>query len=164
MTAMKSLVATCGVAIALASPALAADRISGTWTTGGSAPLTFIFKASGEQFAGIACGPCDRPATVFRVQDGRQLDADRVTFVVTYDTGGPRFKELGQYRERFEGSIRGGQLSLTARPEGRNLPASTVTLKRVVDSYVPDTTNLPPSSLLTTAAATTAAPIEGLWV
>jgi len=161
---MRSLVSAIGLTVVLVSPAFGADRISGTWTTGGPEPQTFIFKASGERFAGIACGPCDRAASVFRIDDGRILDADRVIFFVTYDTGGPRFKELGKYRERFEGSIRDGQLSLTARPEGHNLPASTMTLKRVVESYVPDTTNLPPSSLLTPAPEATSSAIEGRWI
>lgn len=156
--------ASATVLIALASPALAADRISGTWTTGGPSPQTFVFKASGDRFAGIACGPCDRPASVFRVEDGRILDGERVSFLVLYDTDGPRFKEFGKYRDRFEGSFRDGQLSLSVRAEGRNVPASTVTLKRVVEGFVPDTTNVPPSSLLEPDSGGPPADIEGRWV
>jgi hypothetical protein len=161
---MKPLVSAIIVTLGLASPALATDRISGAWTTGGPAPQTFIFKASGERFAGIACGPCDKAASVLRVEDGRMLDADRVSFVVSYDTAGPRFKELGPYRDRFEGSLVNGRLSLSAKTEGHNGPASTVTLTRVIEGFVPDTTNVPPSSLLTADPAVAASPIEGRWV
>jgi hypothetical protein len=161
---MKPLVSAIIVTLGLASPALATDRISGAWTTGGPAPQTFIFKASGERFAGIACGPCDKAASVLRVEDGRMLDADRVSFVVSYDTAGPRFKELGPYRDRFEGSLVNGRLSLSAKTEGHKGPASTVTLTRVIEGFVPDTTNVPPSSLLTADPAVAPSPIEGRWV
>jgi hypothetical protein len=161
---MRCLVSATGLAIALASPVFAADRVSGAWTTGGPAPQTFVFKASGDQFGGIACGPCDKFASVFRVEDGRIMDADHVSFFVSYDTAGPRFKEFGKYRDRLVGSVVDGQLSLSAQPEGRNEPASTLKLKRVVDGFVPDTTNVPPSSLLTVDPAVAPSPIEGRWV
>jgi hypothetical protein len=160
---MKHLVYAAGLAIACAPQAFAADRLSGTWTTGGATPQTFVFKANGDRFAGIACGPCDKPGSVFRVQDGR-MDGDRVSFVVSYDTDGPRFKEWGRYRERFAGSFAQGQLSLTAQPEGHAASASTVALKRVIEGFVPDTTNVPPSSLLTADPAAAASPVEGRWV
>jgi len=164
LTVMRSVFLAIFLTVALAPSAFGADGISGTWTTGGAEPRIFIFKASAERFAGVACGPCDRPSSVFRIDDGRMLDANRIAFFVTYDVGGPRFKELGAYRERFEGSIRAGQLSLTARPDGRNLPESTVTLTRVVQNYVPDTTNLPPSSLLTVGPDAAPSAIEGRWI
>ena len=72
----------------------------------------FIFKASGDRFGGIACGPCDRAASVFRVEDGR-MDGERLSFVVSYGADGPRFKELGAYRDRVAGTIVNGRLSLT---------------------------------------------------
>ncbi len=125
---MRCLVAATGLVIALASPVFAADSLSGTWTTGGPAPQTFVFKASGDRFGGIACGPCDTAASVFRVEDGRILDASHVSFFVSYDTAGPRFKEFGRYRDRVVGSLADGQLSLSAQPEGRNVP--------VVDAHV----------------------------
>ena len=74
---MRCLVSATSLVIALASPVLAADTLSGAWTTGGPAPQTFVFKASGDRFGGIACGPCDRAASVFRVEDGRILDANQ---------------------------------------------------------------------------------------
>jgi hypothetical protein len=55
-------------------------------------------------------------------------------------------------------------LSLSVQPEGRNVPASTVSVKRVVEGFVPDTTNVPPSTLLTTEPAGPPSPIEGRWV
>jgi hypothetical protein len=161
---MKYLVSATVLALGLASPVFAADRISGAWTTGSPSQQTFIFKASGERFAGIACGPCDKAASVFRVEEGLMLDDDRVSFYVSYDTAGPRFKELGPYRDRYEGSLANGRLSLSARLEGRNGPASMLTLKRVVEGFVPDTTNVPPSSLLTPDPADAPSPIEGRWV
>jgi hypothetical protein len=58
-----------------------------------------------------------------------------------------------------------GQLSLSAQPEGRNVPVSHITLTRVAEGFVPDTTNVRPSSLLSTADPTQApSPIEGRWV
>jgi hypothetical protein len=154
------------LAIAFASPVLAADQLSGAWTTGDSPAQIFIFKASGDRFGGIACGPCDRAASVFRVEDGR-MDGDRISFVVSYGAGGPRFKELGAYRDRVAGTIVNGRLSLTAQPEGRAAPASTMSLKRVVEGFVPNTSNVPPSSLLTAdpiADPSSPSPIDGRWV
>jgi hypothetical protein len=151
-------------AIVFASPILAADQLSGAWTTMGDSPAQiFIFKASGDRFAGVACGPCDRAASVFRIEDGR-MDGDRVSFVVSYGAGGPRFKELGSYRDRVAGSIVNGRLSLTAQPEGRAAPASTLSLKRVVEGFVPNTANVPPSSLLTADPTTAPSSIDGRWV
>lgn len=161
---MKRLVSASVLTLGLASPVLAADHISGAWTTGGPAPQTFIFKASGERFAGITCGPCDKAASVLRVEAGRMLDGGRVSFVVSYDTAGPRFNELGPYRDRFEGSFANGRLLLSAQTEGRSGPASTLTLTRVVEGFVPDTTNVPPSSLLTADPAVAPSPLEGRWV
>jgi hypothetical protein len=149
--------------IGLAWPALAEDRISGTWTTEGSAAQVFIFKASGDRFAGITCGPCDRAASVFRIEDGR-LEGDRISFAVSYDGAGPRFKELGAYRDRVTGSIVDGRLSLTAQPEGRASSSSTLSLRRVVEGFVPDTSNVPPSTLLTPDSPAVSSSIEGRWV
>jgi hypothetical protein len=144
------------LAIALASPVLAADEISGAWTTGDSPVQMFIFKASGDRFAGIACGPCDRAASVFRVEDGR-IDGDRISFVVSHSAG----------RDRVTGSIVNGRLSLTSQPEGRAVPASTLSLKRVVEGFVPNNSNVPPSSLLTADPITTSSSpslLDGRWV
>jgi hypothetical protein len=161
---MRHLISATGLVIALASPVLAADPLSGTWTSGGSAPQVFVFKASGDRFGGIACGPCDRADSVFRVEDGRILDGSSISFFVSYDTAGPRFKEFGRYRDRVVGSLVDGQLSLSMQPEDRDVPASTLGLKRVVEGFVPDTTNVPPSSLLAADPAAAPSPLEGRWV
>jgi len=150
---MRSLFSAMVLAIAFASPVFAADQLSGTWTTGDSPAQTFIFKASGDRFAGIACGPCDRAASVFRVEDGR-MDGDRISFVVIY----------GSYRDRVSGSFANGGLSLTAQPAGRNARATTLNLKRVVEGFVPNTSNVAPSSLLTTDPIADPSPNEGRWV
>src|SRR5262245_25834047 len=134
---MRCLVPATVLVFGFALPVFGADRMSGAWTTEGPTPQTFVFKVSGERFAGIACGPCDRAASVYRIEEGRMLDADRVSFFVSYDTAGPRFKELGPYRDRFEGSLANGRLSLSAQPEGRNGPAAALTLKRVVEGFIP---------------------------
>jgi hypothetical protein len=126
----------------------------------------FIFKASGDRFGGIACGPCDRAASVFRIEDGR-MDGDRISFVVSYGAGGPRSKELGSYRDRVSGSIVNGRLALTAQPEGRTAAALKLSLKRVVEGFVPNMTNVPPSSLLAAdpvADSAPSSPIDGRWV
>jgi len=161
---MRHLVSAIGLAIVFASPVFAADSLSGAWTTGGSSPQTFVFKASGDRFGGITCAPCDRADSVYRVEDGRILDGTRVSFVVTYDVAGPRFKELGKYRDRVTGSVVNGQLSLSMQPEGRSVAAATITVKRVVEGFIPDTTNIPPSSLLAVDPASAPSPIEGRWV
>lgn len=161
---MRHLISAAGFAIVLASPAFAADPVSGTWTSAGSAPQIFVFKASGDRFSGIACGPCDRAESVFRVEDGRILDGSNISFFVSYDTAGPRFEEFGRYRDRVMGTLVDGQLSLSMQPEGRNAPASTLRLTRVVKGFVPDTTNVPPSSLLAPDPAAPPSPLEGRWV
>ncbi len=62
--------------VCVAPGALAADLLSGTWTSGeGAAGLTYVFKMSGDRFTGIVCGPCDNPATVFEIEDGSMVDA-----------------------------------------------------------------------------------------
>ena len=66
------LIAFCAVWVALsASPAQAAYLVSGTWTTGdGPTARVYVFKVIGDRFTGIVCGPCDNPASVFRIEDG----------------------------------------------------------------------------------------------
>ena len=59
----------------------AADLVSGTWTSGiGAAVRVYVFKVSGDRLTGIVCGPCDNPASVFRIEDGRMLSDERATF------------------------------------------------------------------------------------
>ena len=67
------LIAFCAAWAALsASAAHAADLVSGTWTTGdGPAARVYVFKVIGDRFTGIVCGPCDNPASVFRLSLAR---------------------------------------------------------------------------------------------
>ena len=67
------LVAFCAACIVCwASGVQAADLLSGTWTAGtGPDARVYIFKVSGDRITGIVCGPCDDPASVFRIEDGR---------------------------------------------------------------------------------------------
>ncbi len=164
MLETRSGVAALLVLAFVQTSAVAADRLSGAWTTGGPAPQTFVLKASGDRFGGIVCGPCDSPASLFRIEEGRILDADRLSFVVAYDVGGPRFAEHGAYREHVTGTFAGAQLRLQADPEGGSARPSPMTLTRVVDGFVPDTTSARPSSLLENDVASAASPIEGRWV
>ena len=62
---MRHLVALGALALGFASPVTAADRLSGTWTTGGSAPQTFVFKASGEPPSSLlTLGPAGPPSPI----------------------------------------------------------------------------------------------------
>ena len=66
-----------------ASGLQAADLVSGTWKAGdGTATRVYVFKVSGDRLTGIVCGPCDDPASVFRIEDGRILGDDRATFFI----------------------------------------------------------------------------------
>ena len=76
-----ALVGTFGV------PALAADGLS-TWTSGaGPAAKTYVFRTEGDKFLGAVCGPCDDPATVFRVASGTVTDAGHVSFSIVGGDG-----------------------------------------------------------------------------
>ena len=104
----------------------AADLVSGTWTAGdGTAPRVYVLKASGDRLTGIVCGPCDDPASVFRIEDGRILDGDRATFFIRYDAGGPAFRRYGPYRERVDASLARNVMKLSARPEADSSAAPT---------------------------------------
>ena len=78
------LIAFCAAWVALSlSAAQAADLVSGTWTTGdGPSARVYVFKVIGDRFTGIVCGPCDNPASVFRIEDGRVLDENRASFFI----------------------------------------------------------------------------------
>src|SRR5262249_15177532 len=127
--AMKKLLLAAGVCVISWTPADAADRLSGTWTTGGTAPQTFVFKAGGAAFGGVVCGPCDDPASVFRVENGRFVDADHLTFSVAYDRGAAR--DRGP--QLMTGTLSGNQLTLETRADGRQASRVTTHLKRVVE-------------------------------
>ena len=142
------VVAFCAACIVCwASGVQAADLLSGTWTAGdGPDARVYIFKVSGDRITGIVCGPCDDPASVFRIEDGRILAADRAVFFIRYDTGGPAFPRYGPYRERVDASTARNRLKLAARPEADPDAAITsASLTRVVENFELSPVPLPPA-------------------
>ena len=136
-TAMKfiALCATC--VVCWASGLQAADLLSGTWTASdGPDARIYIFKVSGDRFTGIVCGPCDDPASVFRIEDGQILGADKAVFYIRYDVGGPEFRRYEPYRARVDASTARNQLKLSARPEtDPNAALTSASLTRVVENF-----------------------------
>jgi len=159
------LIALCAAFVVLSASGLqAADLVSGTWTVGdGTATRIYVFKVSGEHLTGIMCGPCDDPASVFRIEDGRILDADRATFFIRYDAGGPASRRDGPYRERVDASLARNVMKLSARPEAdSSATATSISLTRVVENFELNPQPLPPAP--SGSAKAPAAPVEGHWV
>jgi len=149
------LIAVCVACMVIsASGAQGADLVSGTWTTGeGSTTRVYVFKVSEDRLTGITCGPCDDPASVFRIEDGRILGTDRATFYI----------RRASNRERVEASLARNLMTLSSRPESdsRATPAS-ISLTRVVENF-----ELNPQPLPATPAGSAkppAAGVEGRWV
>ena len=139
-----------------ALPAHAADGISGTWSSGqGPNEQTFVFRVQGTSFIGIVCGPCDDPRTVFRVADGRLIDANRFTFAIVHDDGGPLFGRIGPYRNLVAGTLSGTRMTLQSRPEGGREDGTSMVLNRVLAKR---------AVAGSPAAPPTAAAIDGRWV
>ena len=143
----------------VASNLQAADLLSGTWTAGeGPQARIYIFKVSGDRFSGIVCGPCDDPASVFRIEEGRVLGADKASFFIRRNASG---------RERVEASVARNALKLSSRPEAdaRATPSS-VPLKRVVEDFELGDRPLPaaPASAASGATGANASSIQGRWV
>jgi len=156
---------------ALFTPSLCAEGLSGTWTVGaGPAARTYVFKVQGDRFHGIVCGPCDDPASVFRIEDGRLLDSARVIFFIRYDIGGPLFGKYGPYRDQVTADRAGNQMTLRAQREGESENPVTTVLKRVVDTYAgvdvvaPAGLTSGSSSRAPSKAPSKPAPIEGKWI
>jgi hypothetical protein len=159
------LLSYCAACLVLSAPCLqAADLLSGTWTTGeGAATRVYVFKVAEDRVTGIVCGPCDDPAGVFRIEDGRILDGDRATFFIRYETGGPAFQRYGPYRERVEASLARNLLKLSARPEAdAGAAATSLSLTRVVENFELNPQPLPPTPPGSSRAP--AAPVQGRWV
>ena len=159
------LIALYAVWLALStSAAQAADLVSGTWIAGnGNATQVYVFKVSGDRFTGIMCGPCDDPAWVFRIEDGRILDAEHATFFVRYDDNGPGFARYGPYRERVDASVARNVMKLSGRPEAdSNVAPNSTSLTRVVENFALNPQPLAP--LPPGSAKAPAAQVEGHWV
>jgi len=159
------LIALWAACVVLSASGLeAADLVSGTWTAGdGTAARVYVLKASGDRLTGIMCGPCDDPASVFRIEDGRILDGDRATFFIRYDAGGPAFRRYGPYRERVDASLASNVMKLSARPEADSSAAPTsISLTRVVENFELNPQPLPPAPA--GSAKAPVAPVEGHWV
>ena len=137
-----------------ASGLQAADLVSGTWKAGdGAATRVYVFKVSGDRLTGIVCGPCNDPASVFRIEDGRILGDDRATFFIRRNAG----------RERVEASLARNAMTLSARPESdAKAPATSTSLTRVVENFELNPQPLPPPPASSGKAP--AATVEGHWV
>jgi hypothetical protein len=149
-----------------ASTVQARDLLSGTWMAGdGADAKVYIFKVSGDRFTGIVCGPCDNPASVFRIEDGHIAGDDRATFFIRYDVDGPAFRRFGPYRERVDGSIARNALTLSARPEADASATPTpVSLKRVVENFEFTPSPLPSPPASSQEVASISSSVEGHWV
>jgi hypothetical protein len=140
-------------------PVLASDGISGTWSAGAApADQAFVFRVQGNAFIGIVCGPCDDPATVFRIADGRIVDTQHVTFSVVHDDGGPLFKQVGPYVDHVTATLSGAQLTLQTRREGGSESPSTTVLNRVLGKR--DAA----AAAASLASPPTPSAIDGRWV
>ena len=145
--------------ICSASPA-AADGISGTWSSGpGPTEQTFVFRVQGNTFIGIVCGPCDDPTTIFRIADGRILDATRFEFAIVHDDGGPLFHRVGPYREQVVGTLSGTRITLHSRREGASESPTEMTLNRVLARRTTAATGAN-----TPAPSPAASTLDGRWV
>jgi len=161
------VIAFCALSVACWAPSLqAADLLSGTWTAGdGPQARTYVFKVSGDRFTGIVCGPCDDPASVFRIEDGRILGTDKASFFIRHGAGGPASRPSGPSRERVEASVAPNALTLAVRPEADPSTApSSVSLKRVVENFELGDRPLPAPPASAGGAAPTASSIQGRWV
>ena len=161
---MRHMISTTAL-VALLTLSLHAEGLSGTWTVGtGADARTFVFKVQGDRLTGVVCGPCDDPAAVFRIEDGRALDADRVSFAIGYDVGGPLFKKYGPYRDQMTATLSGNQLTLRAQREGASEAPVTTVLKRVVDDYVGVNVSAGAARSSATRIESKPSPIEGRWI
>lgn len=149
------LIALCVACVAFSASALqAADLVSGTWTTGaGASTRVYVFKVSGDRLTGIMCGPCDDPATVFRIEDGRIVDADHATFFIRHAAS----------RDRVDAVLARNTMKLSMQPESSAAaPPTSVSLTRVVENFELNPQPLPPTPAGSSRAP--AAAVEGHWV
>lgn len=157
---MQRWLPACALLMLTAPSLSAADRISGAWTSGAQ---TFIFKAQpDDRFTGLVCGPCDDPAAVFRIEDGRVLDDQRATFVINYDIAGPSFKKNGPYRAQIAATRSGDTWTLQSQTGARSEPAATMVLERVVSGY--EGLSTPRAPMTSPRAGVKPSALEGKWV
>ena len=151
---MKLLAFCAALLLCSVSGLHAADLVSGTWASGdGTAVRVYVFKASGDRLTGIVCGPCDNPASVFRIEDGRILSEERATFFIRNSAG----------RERVDASLARNVMKLSVGPEADAKAVTTsATLARVVQNFELHPQPLPPRPAGSGKAP--AAPVEGHWV
>jgi hypothetical protein len=142
---MKHLLATVFALVSV--PVLAAEGLSGTWSSGpGPADQTYIFKVQGNTFIGIVCGPCDDPASAFRIVDGRMVDTEHAVFFIDRDRG---------RRDQVSATLSGTQLTLQTRRESGPGNTGTLVLKRVLGKR---------AAVAAPADPPKPADIEGRWV
>lgn len=152
---MRCLISTLAVMTLLAPRVHAADGLSGAWTSGtGPGARTYVFKAHGDRFAGIMCGPCDDPASVFRIEDGRIVDAERIAFTIAY----------GSRRDQIAGTRAANQLTLRAQREGGSDPPMTTVAARVVSDYAGLSLAAAGAAAPARSAESKPSPLEGKWV
>jgi hypothetical protein len=149
------LIALCVAYVVFSASGLqAADLVSGTWTSGdGATARVYVLKVSGDRLTGIMCGPCDDPASVFRIEDGRILAADHATFFIRYDAN----------RARVDASLARNVMKLSVRPEAESSATPTsISLTRVVENFELNPQPLPPAPA--GSSKVPAASVEGHWV
>ena len=142
----------------------AADLVSGTWTAGdGPSARVYVFKMSGDRITGIVCGPCNDPAHVLRIEDGRLLGEDRATFFIRHNAGASASRGNGSYRERVDASLSRNGMTLSARPESDSTATAVSTsLTRVVENFELNPQPLPPAP--PNSGRAPARNLEGHWV
>jgi hypothetical protein len=153
---MKLIALGAACIVCWASAVQAADLISGTWTAGdGTATRVYVFKMSGDRLTGIVCGPCDDPASVSRIEDGRLVGEDRATF----------FIRSGATRQRVDASLARNALRLSARPEAEaSATPTSASLTRVVQNFELSGPPLPAAPGTSAKPSAAASKVEGHWV
>lgn len=107
-----------------AAMAFAAD-VTGKWTAEtqgqqGPQTMTFSLKADGSKLTGTVDAGRGGPA---EITDGK-VDGDKVSFKVT------RKRQEQTFVTAYEGTVSGDELKLSAKIEGRDMPAREMTAKR----------------------------------
>src|SRR5262249_47725445 len=75
----------------------------------------YVFKPQADGFIGAVCGPCDDPSAVFRIADGKVVDAGHVTFSVVGD--GRATPSTVTLRRVFSGVPGPASINATSTPQ-----------------------------------------------